>query len=394
MKNSFYIEDIFLEFMTHVNNMSINMQYQDRSAAYSFFQYISDGDSLTENQGNYILKILHKYRNVIKPFMDYEDELVNPLWKTPFRVIDKSKKIWVEQDEDKTIWICLKFPFQLKDSFDDEFKNWQDYNTARSVWDKDRRVRKLFLYDFNLIQINEFIEKHDFEIDDSFVEALSAVEEIWQNSEMLQRRSVVTDTVILKNAPEDAVSYFESNKTDDISNDLFLAKSMGYLLDKNPQTAIEKIAATNANSFWVKTNKEFLDLCYSINGKVCIILDRTSDSLDWIKSLAVSIDDLNYDRRDFRVCFRTSNKNDAEFNNWVSENKFGGKIKDAKFLIFQHKPAKWLFKDKNDVIIYASNNLYPATNTTTRSLINNHPCVVYVGDIQPTKSKENTVVEL
>jgi len=394
MKNSFYIEDIFLEFMTYVDHNTFRMQYQDRSAAYSFYTTIINNGDLTQNQGNYILKILYKYRNVVKPHMEYETELENPNWKKPFRVIDNTKSIWIEEDNDKALWVCLKFPYQFKDTFDVEFKGWQDFYGSKSVWDRERKLRKLYLYDFNIIQINEFVKEQGFEIDETFSEAVSSVEEIWQNSETLQKRSVIENGVVLKNAPEDALEYFESKKTGNVANDLFLAKSMGYLLDKNPHTIVEKIAATNSNSFWIKTNKEFLELCYSVEGKICIILDRTSDSLNWIKSLAESIDQYGFERTDFRVCFRTSNTNDADFNKWVSENKFGGKIKDAKFLIFQHKPAKWLFKDKSDVIIYASNNLYPGTNSTARALIQYHPCVIFVGDIQPTNSKENTVVEL
>ena len=74
--------------------------------------------------------------------------------------------------------------------------------------------------------------------------------------------------------------------------------------------------------------------------------------------------------------------------NVIRDNGFGGKIDGAKFLIFNQKPAKWLFKEEKDVTILASNNLFAGGQTMIRHLLKNHPCVVYVGDIAPTVQEE------
>ena len=389
----YYIEDIFIEFVDLCSMNSVPLQYQDRSAAHSFYQNIQQGNNFTENQAKYVIKILYKYRNVMKEYLDYEDRLELPQWKNPFRVIDLSMKVWVEHDGDLP-WICFKFPFQIKELFDEEFKLWNNFGKSRSVWDKERKIRKLQLYDFNLIQIYEFVKTNNFEIEDSFMEAMSAVEEIWQNSHAFLKKCSITETgVKLINATEDAKTYFLENRTDSIEQNLFLAKSMGYILDKNPTNNVEAIASSSSNTFWIKTQEDFLTLAYQTPGKIAIILDRSSQSLPWIKELSETIEKCGFDKKDFRVCFRASNEIDPDFNKWVSQNKFGGKIDTAKFLIFQHKPAKWLFNGENDVIIVASNELLPSTNSTTKAMFNNHPCVVYIGEYKPTKQKDN-IVEL
>ena len=75
----YYIEDIFVEFIDIViYRGNISMQYQDTSAAHSFYQTIAAGGRFTQNQANYVLKILHKYRKSAKPFLDYEDRLASP----------------------------------------------------------------------------------------------------------------------------------------------------------------------------------------------------------------------------------------------------------------------------------------------------------------------------
>ena len=394
MKVPYYIEDIFVEFFDFSRDYGVSMQHQDRSASLSFYQTIMKGDYFTENQAKYVLKILYKYRIVMKAHLDYEDRLEIPQWKNPFRVIDNSKRVWVEFSELELPWICFKFPFQLKDEFDEEFRAWNQSTGSRSVWNRERKIRMIQLYDFNIIQIYEYVKKAEFEIENSFMDAMAGVEEIWQSSNLFTTQSTITDgTVELVNADEDAINYFEKNKINRIGHDLVLAKNMGYYLNTKPTNQIERIAASKSNTFWIKDKEEFIKLAYETSGKVAIILDRSDDALPWIRELAETIDQCGFDKQDFRVCFRASNEIDPEFNKWVNKNKFGGKIGTAKFLIFQHKPAKWLFNGENDVIIVASNDLLPPTNSTTRAVFSNHPCVVYIGDFKPTKQKDD-IVEL
>jgi len=39
--------------------------------------------------------------------LDYIEEIKNPKWLQPFRVIDMSRKVFVEADTEKNIAICL-----------------------------------------------------------------------------------------------------------------------------------------------------------------------------------------------------------------------------------------------------------------------------------------------
>ena len=394
MKSFTYIEDIFCHLIEEMRSNGVRMQYHDVSAAASFYTSIKSNKELTQNQGNYILKILKKYVNVSKPFFDYEESLKNPLWHKPFRVIDMSRKAWVEQEGSGSPWICLKFPFQLKDTFERDLIGDGPYK-KKNLWDPNLKIRKLLLHDFNIVQVFEFCKNNDFEIDQTFIQCVDMIEEIWQNQENYKKFSTIDNgQVVLKNADEDSIGYFLKRNTGNISNDLMLAKNMGYVYCNTPSTTIERMASSYTNTFHIDQISNFLHVCYQLNGKVVIMLDRAGNPLEWMTQLAQEIDVNGYDRNDFRVCFRTNNTDDPEFNKWVSENKFGGKIESAKFLIFRHKPAKWLFKGENDVIIVATNSLYPSTSTMTRHLINNHPCVLYVGDIKPVKDKEKDIVHL
>ncbi len=81
-------------------------------------------------------------------------------------------------------------------------------------------------------------------------------------------------------------------------------------------------------------------------------------------------------------------------NEWIKLAGVGGKVESGRILIFESRPAKWLFKDQSDVTLLVTNNVFPPTNVITRDWFNSHPCVIYLGDIKPSETKGQKIVEL
>ena len=391
MQTLTHIEDIFEQFYKLLIADVIPVQLQDQSACYSFYETIVAGNLLTENQQRYILKILDKYRLFCAAAsLDYSEQLESPQWKNPVRIIDKSKKAWIEEDEEN-IFVCLKFPYQLKDVFEKEF----EIDSRTSVWELERRVRKMSIYHINLLTLNEFLIKHHFEIEESFSIALAQYEEILNQQDQISPQFEIVDgNIKLINAAAGAEDWWKENRNHSLSSDILLAKAMGFKLIDSPKTVVEQIAASNTNQFWIEDNARFLDLVNEINGKVCVLIDRVSDAKEWLKSFIASSDAKGIDRNLIKVCFRESKAGNTGLNDWVKEQGLGGPVEEGKILIFQHKPAKWLFKDPQSVKILATNNLYPPTNGITKDWFATHSCVVYLGDIKPSKTRNTKIVQL
>jgi len=397
MTSTVFIEDIFIQLCDTLDFAPVSFQKQDRSAIVSFYSTLITNQRLTQNQGNYILRLLGKYRNLSKMHgFDYEEHLADPKWRNPFRTLDMSRKVWLEQDSEGCPWICLKFPYLLKKEFEeailiaDSFEG-RDFG---NVWDKERRVRMLSLYEFNIVQVYDFIKDNHFEIDESFYDALASVEEIWQKQDDVIKTCTISNSKVqLNNANEDALTYFKNNSINNITNDLLLAKSMGYYFAQQPSNKAQKIAGTKTTQFYVSNYKDLFEIASQIQGNIVFVIDRTVDALEWLKTLKTNIDLNNINREEFKVCFRESNKDNPEFNNWVKENGFGGKVDTGKYLIFKHKPAKWLFSNNIDVKIIVTNNVYPSTNPLTKQWIATHPCVIYFDEVKPSYGS-NTIVEL
>jgi histone deacetylase complex regulatory component SIN3 len=163
-----------------------------------------------------------------------------------------------------------------------------------------------------------------------------------------------------------------------------------------PNNDLEKIVSKKENLFWIENNYKFFEIYRQITtGAVCIILDRASDTQEWVRNFVISATHAGVDRSDIKVCFRESDLNKKNrFNEWIKEQGLGGSVDTGRIFIFDSKPAKWLFAKELDVKLIVTNNLYPNTNTMTQQWIEHHPCVLYVGDIKPSQKRNIKIVQL
>lgn len=338
------------------------------------------------------MKILKKYKHILSDEGIDADTLIQTLpWKKDFRVIDNSKKVSIDVDEDGIPWVNLQFPFPIKAEFDKEFAN-----QIGSQWDPDKRVRKIPLYYCNFLKVEEFVQSRDFELDSSFMDYKDQIDEIWQNKDQYEPHSEIVDgVVVLRNANPESTEAWLNSATGKLADDLLLAKEMGYFLRQDSyNTTIEKIASSGKNLFWSKDMNDFFDLYNQLNSKCCIILDRSSDYFAWLKKFVNTSDLHGINRSEIKVCFREDGKPNSSVNTWIKENNVGGKISDGRIFIFLNSPAKWLYKDLDSFKIIATNGLFPFTSKTLQCLMNHHPCVINISDAKPAKQKEIEIEEL
>jgi hypothetical protein len=396
MSSSLFAEDIFQLFFQLVDSGQVKVQHQDHSPVVSFYTKLLQQEPLTKNQADYVVKILEKYQHAATVAgLDYSASVKNFQWKQPFRILDLTKRIYVEQAVAGQLEVCVKFPYQLKKEFDDQINSYQLISTRFNNWDADQKLRRLNLYDFNLIALYEFANRNNFQIDDTFIDVLADVEEIWQNQEeILPVSDIINGRVQLINATAEAEQWFNLHYVGETGKDLLTAKHMGYSYRGQPKNVNEKIAAHSENGFWIRTNDKFFDLYKNITGKAAVVLDRTGDTLAWLQKFVADADTHSVNRDEIKVCFRDSKDRDTGINEWIKLAGVGGKVETGRLLIFESRPAKWLFKDQSDVTLLVTNNVFPPTNVMTRDWFNSHPCVIYLGDIKPSETKGQKIVEL
>ena len=392
-----FIEDTYLQFSQIILTNHFLIDSGDIGAINSFYIKLSNNESLTAAQGKYILKLLKKYQYTLKKAgLDYIDDLKNPRWKKEFRILDLGKRIHIETAHEKNPEVCLKFPFAFKTTFENEFLG-KNAKKIRYHWDHDNRVNKVSLYDINLIALHDFCLRHEFEIDESVFSALSQIEEIWnQQYSIIPYCLVENEKVILKNANEDTQAFWNDTCTGDVSKDMFLAKTMGFTLRSNTisDDVLTKMISHETNHFWINEFQRFFDFYKKVDQRVAVILDSDKDSIAWLENFIRLADESLVPRADIKVCFREDKDSKNNFNQWVRDNDLGGKIDSGKIFIFRSKPAKWLFTEEKDVKIVVTNGLFPSMNITTQRWISSRPCVIFLGSIKASQTKDTEIVQL
>lgn len=396
-----YVEDALAEILSLYPWDHGELSWQDHTILTSLGNAVTRSGALTRKQSSLLLKLLGKYQPVLQHKIDLTEIIANPKWRYDFRKLDLSKSIKVEQDNEGNRWIVMKFPYDLLTEFEETVvasANSKNTLHPRMQWDTENRVRKLDLYDFNIVVIDEFVRKHNFTLEASFLDALHRVEEIWQQTDNISPHSSIKNgAVVLVNAAKDADTYFQTHRTGQVDQDLFLAKSMGFVasLSGAATSIVEKIAKSSTSHFWLRSNQEFLQLYKAIDGSAAIILDRnTEDLVDWLDQFVSDAKDLGIDTRDFKVCHREAKDSQIPLNAWIKDNGVGGSVKDGKLFIFKQKPAKWLFNNGTDVKIIGTNSYTPVNETSTMWWMQSHPCVCYVSNIKPTKTRNRQIAHL
>lgn len=395
MLETSYIEDVFLDFYDRCIEIWA-LSSSDAKVLNDFYYKITLNENFTQSQANYLLRLMSKHRLMAKQKgLDLDQHLADPKWRRPFRVLDQTKRIFVNVDGEKGTEIFMKFPYAFKSIFEKEMT---PEFLKKSHWDADLKLRRLDIYDCNVVHLYEFVKEHGFEIDDSFLNIVSHAEEIWnQQEQIIPYSSTVDGRVTIHNACSQAEDFFNTHRSNDIQKDLFLAKQMGFVYRAlgSPQTDSEKISSVESREFWFKDLDRFLTLHKILGGITVILLDRnTEDILNWLEKFIRCCDINQISRSEVKVCFRESDTKSSKLNRWIRENAVGGEVKDGKLLIFLHKPPKWIFKGQILIQMIGLNNFTPIAEPLSSSWIDCHHCVCYITDIRPTKYRNTEIVEL
>jgi hypothetical protein len=128
-----------------------------------------------------------------------------------------------------------------------------------------------------------------------------------------------------------------------------------------------------------------------------VILDNSDDYIDWLDNFVTAADLNQVPRSEIKVCFREDKTETSQrglLNEWIRKNQVGGKIDSGKIFIFRSRPAKWLFSEKIDVKLVATNSLFPSANHLTQQWMLSKSCLIYLGNIRPSQIKERKIVQL
>lgn len=389
-----FIDDVFLKFFNFVQNKLIVLDVQELHAAQSFYRLLIDDRQLTERQAMYAIKILKKYQTQSADAgFDFSELIESLAWKNPFRILDESKKIYVNSVGTQPR-IVLKFPFSLKKTYEETFSRRPSFYLEHN-WDGEEKLIYVSPYEINLTLLNDFVITHEFEIDESFRELIATFEEIAnQEIEIVPHARLENNKLVLKNCTDSVVQYFEQHSADNLDHNLMLIKQMNIkLMDTILNNPLAKICNYKHNQFKTSNYDTVFDVIKRVPDKVCVFVSDDDTYDTWIKNFVYRANLQNIHNDEIVVCFREKHK-ESGFNKYLKEAGLGGKVDSGRIYIMKGKPPTWLFTNEIKVSIIVSNSLFPVPHRLAQSLFNSHPCAIVISDLTPTSYREQKIVDL
>ena len=390
-----YIEDLLSYIGTFSPEEKSSIPPQDRGILFSIIKQLSRSLSLTEKQGDLVIKIIKNIdflysKPDVKFIIDY------PKYKSPFRIIDKSKVIDIIDipSKSKKKYISIKYPFDVNIT--------KALSSAgiRKEFNVDSRLHLTDLTIDNLIKVFRVGKEHEFEIDKKIYDFLEKIEKIKSNPHdfipMLE--CDVDSNLYILNGNKSLYDFFEKEKNGNFLHDTFLGKILNLpltdsvklsLLSKKCDPITKKIinSEVGKNSFCLTTSSSFnlFNLTAFLkdidNYPVLISLPDNEGTVKLLNQWLIALNKNDVKNKEVSFLFR-SPKNKF-LNETIKEKGINNLITDQTKIVFiNHKIPKTLYKlgFKSNILIL-NENIFG--HYTLQKLIDSSPLVLYYCANQP-----------
>lgn len=206
-------------------------------------QTLGQNKGYTDKQAKLAADLVLKYeRQLFKLGIDVTP-VRTPEYRLPIREIDRSTRVWVENDT-----IKLRFPYDA--NLIDTVRTATKESKGQFRFNRDTRVHEAALTEWNLNWIHAFAQQHNFNIDTSIKDLMQLVLATEQTNYKIELEYTNTGLAI-NNAETSLVEYINNSLGGfDLSNILTLcdyAPVLGYSVHKDIETDVIRNFSTR---FW------------------------------------------------------------------------------------------------------------------------------------------------
>lgn len=373
-------------FSTTPYRLNQDIPSRDRKILSSLWRQITSGHFLTENQANLLVKIFKENLSLL----DLNDTKIlnlidTPVWSQSFRKVEQIRKLYISDDEEKTITIEFSYNKRVKEQLSKITKEIDGFISSVST-----KKFNISLTEKNVLIIVKNLKNLNFEIDQKITDFYQEITAILKAKENIFELSKIENKKLISNLSEDV------GNTDHASTLLLEDRKIRYQYSISskisPSGLAEKIAIrTSPKVFINKKTTELSEIVGSlVNLKRLPILfifsgHESKDSIQDLQNLSASLEK-NSINSDIGIYFRFDNITDSnkEFNETVNLLNYNSVLSpDTKIVgLANNKLPKFIMKEKwrpNSVISFTNN----FKNNKTSVYCDNVDLIIYYHDREP-----------
>lgn len=337
--------------------------------------------SMTDNQKKLLEKLLTRYKHLLEQIFqkNIDQYLEFPKYQRESRIKSNSKKISVVRESLENPFIKIEFPYDPAIVQELQTRKSQ---LSNAKWDAENRYWKMTLAEKNLVFCQFLSENFGFEITDEIQNFFNQFDEIEMNLEnyipMLDKNQ---QGYFFKNFP-----FFTENLGHDLLTALFTARK--YAITYWDESIEKELQESYNDTLITKFLKSPIEQKFEVNLKEfssdhmssilkfltpCLVVLPVKEELSKLKFTLDLLSDMKIDTKGISVMFRLSNAENADFNQFVRDNKLNSPVdEDTKIIFISNKiPKPLIEKDLyfNSVISY---NYHHAHYSVINFLKNHH----------------------
>ena len=210
-----------------------------------------NGSALTDRQAELAVKLISKYQRQLAAHQINIGDMTAPRYRKPLRIIDRNKAASVQDGN-----IVLKFPYNA--DFIELVRAMGKASQGKVRFDRETKVWKLALTEYNVNWAYEFARTHEFEIDDQLTDFMKYIMEVEKTEYSICLHQQDTEYVIT-NSSASLREYIQENLNgfglDNRTQLVDFSSVLGYQVDDDILQAAEQ--DLGASSFLLATHRDY-----------------------------------------------------------------------------------------------------------------------------------------
>ena len=228
----------------------INLARYDTDVLNSMSTTANEGRALTEKQGELAVKIVLKYKRQLAAKSIDVASMETPVWRLPLRKLDYTRSMVIKNDQ-----IVVQFPFN--NELIEDLRTFKKDSQGHGEWDKDAKVWRFALTEYNLVWLSTWGKQKQFEFDTEITRLNALVTEVESVPYAIELQ-YVNDELVISNCPESLHDYVVNNLggfgTDNIMRLVDTCSVLGYTVSKT--IADMMVANTTPRFYNLAINRE------------------------------------------------------------------------------------------------------------------------------------------
>jgi len=213
----------------------ISLARYDVSVLNSMSETASQNQALTAAQGALAARLVLKYRRQLQALGIDVSPVIEPKFRIPFRVIDRTKELVIDGNE-----ILLAFPYDQ--SLIDQLREFAKDSHGHCHWNKDIKKWCLALTEYNLNWATAWAEKNNFDINEQARSLMREINQVEQQGFSIEL-TLEQGQLKINNAPATMLEYINAMVGEICFDNLTalcdLSSTLGYSIDQNLQRYLE-----------------------------------------------------------------------------------------------------------------------------------------------------------